>query len=71
MSDPIPIINAVKDGRAYLLFYPRDSGGPFGGWIEGAWGPNPGLDDSDNAWETEIGSIGDPTHFIQLPKDPQ
>lgn len=75
MSDAKPIAEAKKDGTAYLLFYPRSQalhGCPYtGGWVEGWWGPNPGIEDDDNHWETDFGSIGDPTHFMPLPGDPQ
>ncbi len=67
-----PIDTALKDGTAYLLFFPfvLENGQMVfeGGWIEGYYFSSP--KEIDNGWETIIGSIGEPTHWLPLPEDP-
>jgi hypothetical protein len=62
-----PIATAPKDGIAILLWYPdRESFNP--GAIEGWYFSSP--KEIDDGWETIIGTIGEPTHWMPLPEPP-
>lgn len=63
------IATAPKD-RSILLWFPgnNDIANNAIGWIEGEW------NEQEAAWETVIGFLGDhniPTHWAELPEDPE
>ena len=64
MSVGNPIASAPQDGTPILLYF----GGEYEGWIEGWWFSSP--KQIDDGWETIIGSIGEPTHWLEHPGRP-
>lgn len=60
---PRPIEEASKDLHL-LLFFPDT------GWIEGWWFEGRELLE-ESGWETVIGFIGEPTHWLPAPADPE
>lgn len=68
MTEWRAIDSAPRDEERILLFYPEVEGVPCDGIIEGWYFSSPkGLDDG---WETIIGFIGEPTHWMPLPEPP-
>ena len=63
MSEWQPIETAPKDETSLLLFLPGK------GIIEGWYFSSP--KEIDDGWETIIGSIGEPTHWMPLPEPPK
>ena len=66
-----PIATAPRDETSVLLFYPANPVGDFsmGGVIEGWYFSSP--KEIDDGWETIVGSIGEPTHWMPLPELPE
>jgi hypothetical protein len=69
------IDSAPKDGTELLLHFSPDRtpgrDGPGideGGVIQGWWFSSP--KEIDDGWETIIGFVGDPTHWMPLPPAP-
>ena len=64
MTEWQPIETAPDDGYPVLLWYAN-----YDGMIQGWWFSSPkGIDDG---WETIIGTIGNPTHWMPLPDPPE
>ena len=67
-----PIETAPRDETPVLLFYaPSETYGrpASGGIIEGWYFSSP--KQIDDGWETIVGSIGEPTHWMPLPEPPK
>lgn len=65
-----PIDTAPRDGTDILLFFPHlgDRHSP-SGIIEGSWFSS--SKKTDDGWDTMIGSIGEPTHWMPLLTPPK
>jgi hypothetical protein len=61
----MPIASAPRENEtSVLLYYPNHHG-----WIEGWWFSSP--KEIDDGWDTIIGSIGEPTHWLPVPPHPE
>ena len=66
-----PIATAPRDETSVLLYFSCNGIGEcqFHGVIEGWYFSSP--KEIDDGWETIIGSIGEPTHWMPLPPEPE